>query len=258
MARRSVLLAVALVIALLGTALIVLYVKGIDSRATEGQELVSVLVATEKIEAGQAVSKAMEDGKIEERDVRKADVVEGAVSSIGAIQDLVALGAVFPGEQIVTQRFGTVGQQESLPIPDDMMAVSVELTDWERVAGFVSPGAEVAVFVTGYRDTRNPDPESEERGTVDTQMLLERSLVLGVGTTSVMTRTTEGEDGEEVVEQVPTTIITLAVTQAQAERLSFAGHHKELSIALLSDDSKTKFAPGVENKDVQAPGGQKR
>ena len=41
MARRSVLLAVAIVTALVGTLLIVMYVQGIDSRATEGQELVT-------------------------------------------------------------------------------------------------------------------------------------------------------------------------------------------------------------------------
>jgi pilus assembly protein CpaB len=52
MARRSILLFVALIIAALGTTMIVLYVQGIDARATEGQELVEVLTATEVINAG--------------------------------------------------------------------------------------------------------------------------------------------------------------------------------------------------------------
>ena len=52
MARRSALLIAAVLIAALGTAMILLYVKGIDDRAAQGQELVEVLTATEAIEAG--------------------------------------------------------------------------------------------------------------------------------------------------------------------------------------------------------------
>ena len=40
MARRSILLCVAFVIAALGTAMVILYVQGIEARATEGQALV--------------------------------------------------------------------------------------------------------------------------------------------------------------------------------------------------------------------------
>ena len=78
MARRSMLLIVAALIAALGTAMIVLYVKGIDDRATEGQELVEVLTAKESIEAGETVTAAQEAGKFELRKVRLDDMVEGA------------------------------------------------------------------------------------------------------------------------------------------------------------------------------------
>ena len=54
MARRSILLTVAVLIALVGTSLIVLYVQGIDARATADQELVEVLQATDVIDAGDA------------------------------------------------------------------------------------------------------------------------------------------------------------------------------------------------------------
>ena len=60
MARRSVLLIAAVLIAAVGTAMILLYVKGIDDRATRGQELVEVLTATETIEAGETVAAAQD------------------------------------------------------------------------------------------------------------------------------------------------------------------------------------------------------
>ena len=129
MARRSVLLIVAVLIALIGTSLIVLYVQGIDKRAAEGQELVEVLVATETIEAGEAVDEAQEAGKFEKKEVRRDDLVDGALSSTGSISGLVATGAIFPGEQLIAKKFGSMGDTESLAIPDDKIAISVELTD---------------------------------------------------------------------------------------------------------------------------------
>ncbi len=79
MARRSVLLLVAALIALAGTAMIVLYVQGIDARATKDQELVEVLVATETIDIGETVADAQDAGKIDKAEVRRADLVDGSL-----------------------------------------------------------------------------------------------------------------------------------------------------------------------------------
>ena len=179
MARRSMLLIAAVLIAALGTAMIVLYVQGIDDRATEGQELVEVLTATAVIEAGETVSAAQEAGKFEAKQVRRDDMVAGALDSTESIADLVALGTVYPGEQIISDRFGTFGSVENLVIPDDKMAISVELTDFERVAGFVNPGSEVAIFGSAaspirrlpdgteqtlvVRHSHRPDPRAGDR-----------------------------------------------------------------------------------------------
>ncbi len=248
MARRSVLLAVALVIALLGTGLIVMYVKGIDSRATAGQELVTVLVAADQIDAGEAVSAALADDKFTETEVRKADVVDGALTSTNDIKDMVALGAVFPGEQIVSQRFGSLGESEALVIPDNKIAVSIELTDPERVAGFVNPGSEVAVFVSADPASLLPDGGTMAQPT-RTELLLPRVQVIGVGTTSVTSRTTT-VDGEEVTEDVPRTILTVAVSQEDAEKLVFADRNGDVRFALLTADSKVNRSRGVSATDV--------
>ena len=252
MARRSVLLVVALVIALLGTGLIVLYVKGIDSRATAGQELVEVLVATDVIDTGETVASAMEAGKFEKGNVRRDDLVEGAIASTTEIQDLVALGTVFPGEQIVARRFGALGESESLVIPDNKIALSVELTDPERVAGFVNPGSEVAVFVSADLANLLPDGGTQALGP-RTQLLLPRALVIGVGTTSVTPRTTT-VDGEAVTEDLPRTILTLALDQDDAEKLIFADRNGDLNFALLTGDSKVGKSRGVTGRDVMSGG----
>ena len=252
MARRSVLLVVALVIALVGTMLIVLYVRGIDARATKGQELVEVLVATEPIEAGESVSAAKEAGKFDTKEVRRDDRVEGALGSTTAINDLVALSTVYPGEQILANRFGSLGDSETLVIPDDKIAMSVELTDFERVAGFVNPGSEVAIFNTVHVGGHQgqPNPEDGPLGLDQrTQLLLTRVMVIGVGTTTVSARTTTTEDGA-VTEEVPRTILTVAVSQADAEKLIWADRYGDLNFALLTEKSETSQKPGVRESDV--------
>ena len=249
MARRSVLLLVAALIALAGTAMIVLYVQGIDARATKDQELVEVLVATETIDLGESVAAAQDAGKIEKAEVRRADLVDGSLSSTTSIADDVAIGTIYPGEQLIAKKFGTLGDTESLVIPDDKMAVSVELTDFERVAGFVNPGNEVAVFATALDPVALlPDNKEQKLGSV-TRIVLTRVPVLGVGTTSVTSRTTKDEDGA-TTEEVARTILTIAVTQDEAERLIQADRNTELNFALLTDDSKTEDGPGAKLGDI--------
>lgn len=250
MARRSALLIAAVIIAAVGTAMIVLYVQGIDERATEGQELVEVLTATSVIEAGETVSAAQEAGKFEAKKVRRDDMVEGALDSTASITDLVALGSVYPGEQIISDRFGTMGEVQNLVIPDDKMAISVELTDFERVAGFVNPGSEVAIFGTAAAPVRRLPDGTEQTLSSVTRIILARVPVIGVGTTSVSSRTVTDEEGAQVVEEVPKTILTVAVTQEEAEKLVLADRTTDLTIALLGGDTKSQDEAGVGPIDI--------
>jgi pilus assembly protein CpaB len=245
MARRSVLLLVAALIALAGTAMIVLYVQGIDARATKDQELVEVLVATETIDTGESVADAQEAGKIEKSEVRRADLVDGSLSSTSSISDLVSIGTIYPGEQLIAKKFGSLGDTQSLVIPDDKMAVSVELTDFERVAGFVNPGNEIAVFATALDPVLLLPDNKEQKLASVTRIVLTRVPVLGVGTTSVTSRTTQNEDGATTEEEVARTILTIAVTQEEAERLIHADRSSELTFALLTDDSQVENGPGA-------------
>ncbi|MFC7361679.1 Flp pilus assembly protein CpaB [Nocardioides astragali] len=250
MARRSALLIAAVLIAAVGTAMIVLYVQGIDDRAAKGQELVEVLTATAVIEAGETVSAAQEAGKFEAKEVRRDDMVAGALDSTESITDLVALGSVYPGEQIISDRFGTLGDVQSLVIPDDKMAVSVELTDFERVAGFVNPGSEVAIFGTAAAPIRRLPDGTEETLSSVTRIILARVPVIGVGTTSVSSRTVTNEEGAQVVEEVPKTILTVAVTQEEAEKLVLADRTTEITIALLGGETKSQDKAGVNPVDI--------
>ena len=88
---------------------------------------------------------------------------------------LVALTRVFPNEQITASKFGSPGEQDTLTMPTGKFAISVNLSDTGRVAGFVSPGSEVALFLNG------PTGDSGEEGT---RVLLPEVQVIAVGQTT--------------------------------------------------------------------------
>jgi pilus assembly protein CpaB len=249
MARRSVALVVALAIAALGTTMIIWYVQGVDARAADGREYVEVLAATDLIEPGESVADAVDADKIRPRRVARDDVGPDALRSTSAIEDLVALSTVYPGQQLVAQQFGEPGGQQVLGIPGDRLAISVELTDPERVAGFVSPGSWVAIFVSGEPELYRQDGSTRKLPPL-TRVLLPKVQVLGVGDTTVTPRTTTDGDGTETTEQVPRTILTIAVSQREAERVIYGGRNGDLTFALRTEKSRVVDRPGTTARDL--------
>lgn len=244
MGRRAVLLLVAVLIAAAGTALVLLYVQGISSRATAEQQPVKVLTATVQIEAGETMATAQAAGKVDLVEWPEAKVMPSAVGSAESFQDQVALSTIFPGEQIIPEKFGDVGDQDVLSIPKGKMAVSVELTDPARVAGFVSPGAKVAVFVSGEPELIKSDGSTSPLPQI-TKLLLRKVEVIGVGQTTVLSTTRTTVEGEETTEEIPKTILTIAVTQDEAEQVFLSARTGELSFALLTGKSITKSSKGT-------------
>jgi pilus assembly protein CpaB len=242
MGRRTVLLIVAALIAALGTSMVFFYVRGADSRAEATQLPVQVLKAVSRIEPGETMADAQSKGKVQMGTVPRKQVLAGAVNTAAGMEDQVALSTIYPNEQIVTAKFGSAGDQQTLTIPDGNIAISVNLSDTGRVAGFVSPGANVAVFANGtVEDVKNGD---------FTRLLLPKVPVIAVGATTTISKTTTDAAGAQTTEQLPKTLFTLSVNQDQAERVMFASTHGELSFGLLNDTSKVTPAPGVTSKNL--------
>ncbi|WP_395694781.1 Flp pilus assembly protein CpaB [Nocardioides sp.] len=229
--RRSLVIGAALV-AVLGVALVVLYARGADQRAADRFDGVDVLVATQPISAGESVASAKSAGKIGTETVARADVLADAATSYAGIADQVALVTIYPGEQLIGDKLGSSGDAAAtLPIPAGKMAVSVNLTDAARVSGFLEPGSEVSVFLNGT------DPGT---GQPFTRLLLPRVTVLGVGSTAPVSTTTTDDGGNQTVEELPRTLLTVAVDQGQAQKVLYASTNGELAFALLNGQSAVK------------------
>jgi pilus assembly protein CpaB len=238
MDRRKILLVVAAIVAALGTLLVFLYVRGADDRAQQRYETVEVLRAVAPIEPGESIETAAQAGKLKLQPVPQTQLLTGYQTSIDGLSGTVALTRVYPGEQIIASRFGGSADiaTSQLPIPEGKLAISVNLSDTARVAGFVQPGSEVAIFLNGV------DPESQRPFT---RQLLTRVQVLGVGSTTPVSTTTTTTDGEQTTEQLPRTLITLALDKKDAQKVMFASSTGELTFALLTKSSRLPQDGGV-------------
>jgi pilus assembly protein CpaB len=233
MGRRTVLLIAALLVATLATSLVYLYVRSVDDRARAGERQVEVLVATGQIPAGTTGDQASANGWFDLKTVAQSSVADGAVSSIEPIQNLVAQSMIFPGEQILQQKFGPAGTATTLPLEPGQIAMSVQLSDPARVAGFVDAGTDVAIFLTSPGR-----PNSSGVAQPFTRTLLDRVPVLAKGQATVVNRTTQDANNQQQQEQIPAAILTLGVTQEQAQKIIFAQSQGELYFGLLNDDSE--------------------
>ena len=234
MDRRKVLLVVAAVIAALGTLLVFLYVRGADQRADQRYDAVQVLRAVKSIPPGETVEAAQAAGKIETGTVAREQLLADALTGVEPIAGQVAVTTIYPGEQIISSKFGATGTATGLTMPKGKFAISVQLGDTQRVAGFVNPGDNVAIFMNG----------SGPQGAF-TRLLLPTVQVIASGATTMTTTTTTTAAGAQTQEVFPRALMTLAVSQEEAERIMFATSSGELTFGLLNTDSKVAPSGGV-------------
>ena len=235
MERRRILVVAAALVACLGVALVLLYVRGADQRAQAAYATTKVLVATSTIAPGESMQEAANAGKVRLEDIVSNAVLPGAQSSTEALSDEVATTTIYRGEQIISAKFGmTVAAPSTLPIPAGMTAVTMNLSDSGRVAGFVAPGSEVSVFLA-YNDPASGKPY--------TRILIPKVQVLGVGSTAAVTPSSDGSSTSTAA-PVPDTLLTLGVTQDDAAKVIFGQQNGMLSVSLLTQDSKPATASG--------------
>jgi pilus assembly protein CpaB len=133
----------------------------------------------------------------------------------------------------------------ALAIPRGMMAVTIALCIPEAVAGNLRAGSEVAVFNTfaGHASTLTAGPnctgphQQQAYGSVRTQVVLSRVEVLSVGPSAASTRASNGSSVSTQNGQ----LVTLAVSQADAERVIGATEAGLPYLALLTSSSVTRL-----------------
>lgn len=223
MTRRLVTIVVAIGLGLAGTIAVLLYVKGADDRAVAGKRATAVLVAGRTIPAGTPISALVSGGYLRTERFPADSVPPDAVGSVGQLPaDNVVRDNVPAGELLRSTVVVPRGSTSAFTVPNGKIAVSVQLSDPQRVAGYVKPGSKVVVFSTGI----GADPKGKQAGT--------RTLLIDVEVLSVGAASSNASGS----------LVTLAVTQQEAERLIYSAGG--LYLGLEGDASNlSPSSPGV-------------
>ncbi|GAB3063195.1 hypothetical protein GCM10027053_27270 [Intrasporangium mesophilum] len=257
MNRRILAIIVAVLLAVGGGALVIMYAQNADERAIAEQTPSTVWVSKQLIPTGTTLKDAQRTGLIAETSVAAKAVPAGALQDINADNNsLLALSEIPPGQFLLAAGFGTtpVGTK-AIEVPSGMLAVSVALSDPARVGKFVTPGSHIAIYqsykIKDLRDT----PEAKilnENDIHGTSLLLSDVLVIGMGDSPLAgAAAQQPANGQATTTQGATGnfLVTVAVKPTDAPVLIHGINNRVLYAALRGSD--VKVDPGLEVTDLQ-------
>lgn len=257
--KRILVVLLAFVLALVGAALVLLYVSRADQRAIADQHPTTVWVAKESVAAGTTLRDAQRRGLIERTQVPARSVPDGALRTITADnRSLLAVSDVAPGEILLQARFGdTPTGRRAITVPPGRLAVAVELSDPGRVGQFVTPGSHIAIYrtakIVALADTPRAD-KINENDFKETSVLIGDALVIGMGDTALAgARDTQDEQQTGTGNNEPSFLVTVALTPKQSLLVVHQALNGEMYAALRGSDVTVDPRDSV--GDLNWPGG---
>ena len=153
MRRQTLVIPIALLLAVMAAAGVVLYTMNVKEEATTGGPTSTVVVASEDVPAGTQLDALIEEGKLVEQQIPENYIVPGAVGSLEELQGRTVSQPLLEGEQILANRIAELGSVPggTLGIPDGFTAYTVELRPEQTVANVLNRGDHVRVFATFAR-----------------------------------------------------------------------------------------------------------
>lgn len=222
MRRRLLAASAALVLALVGTVVLVAYVRGADARALAGVQTVDVLVVRQPVPAGTAAAELT--GLVATEQVPAKAAAEGRVTELADLAGQVATVDLQPGEQLLATRFAgpdDVQAPGTVAVPAGAQEVSVLLEPQRAVGGRLVAGDTVGVFLS------LGDPAS-------TRVVLHRVLVTQVQGAPAQAQASGDVEPASAGSAAPAAslMVTLALTAEQAEGVVFGAEHGTLWLSL--------------------------
>jgi pilus assembly protein CpaB len=262
MSRRVLVVVLAVLLAATGTAGVLLYVRQADARAVAGKETVSVLVAAKKVPAGTSVADARGSGLVRTEIMPKETVPDDTLLSgddLSGLDAQVAAGDIAAGQLLRRAMFVAKSvRADGLDIPDGKMVVSIAVNSAQEVAGYLKAGSMVTVFDTftvAENQGRTPAGDDLARNheyNQATRVLLPKVQVLAVGPAPQSTKSNSSTTSNDPNADV---LVTVAVTQAEAEKLVHGAQVGHLYLAMVPEGVVPSQSVGVDNRSVFGVGG---
>lgn len=224
--RNIIIIGVAVVLGLLAVYLANSYFSGVEEQQeqiAEEQALVRIAVATQPLDFGTPLT--ADNTRLVNWPAQS--VPEGAFTDIAAFAGgNVAIRPIAQGEPILKSR---ISERAILSenIPDDMRAVTIPVNEVAGVAGFVTPGDAVDVYMT----RAIPGGQDEKV----TSVVLENVQVVAI----------DRRASESSTEPQELKMATLLVDPDAAQRLTLAMESGRLSLALRNIENQTVGATRV-------------
>lgn len=233
MRRRLLAASAALVLLVVGTAVLLAYVQGADARALAGARTVDVLVIDAMVPAGTSGSELTALVRTETMPAKAA--LDGRVTDLAQLADRVSTVDLHVGEQLLISRFARPGEHRApgtVAVPDGLQEISVLLEPQRAVGGRLAAGDTVGIFLSA----------TFEAGPT-THAVLHSVLVTQVqGAPAPVAPAGEG-DPETASAGAPapssSLMVTFAVTAAQAEAVVFGVEHGSLWLSAEPNGAQT-------------------
>jgi pilus assembly protein CpaB len=233
MGRRTLLLITSILVAAVGTALIGLYVKGADTRATSKQTLLPVVVAKVDLAPGSTAGSS----DVEIQQWRKADLPPDYVTDPTSVIGKVTATQIYAKQAILKPMFTAKPAAAKIGITKGHMGISVELSDPERAAGLLTPGSLVNIFSI---------PNGGGNGGQKTPKIILKSIsVIQIGNENVASLSTPAPatagsgtaSNSASKDNVARTVVSLDLDEGQATDLLKANSNGTLYFGVLPTGS---------------------
>lgn len=223
--RRRLGIAVAILLAVIGTIGLVAYVNSAKDDAVAGENPTKVLVATTDIDAGTPVGELGTKTKVEE--VPAKVVAAGAITSLTDVRNTVTAVPMVAGEQLIASRFVSAGSEVAasggVVAPKGFLETTVSLEPARALGGLIRPGQRVAV-VASFTDTG--------------QVQQTRTVLGDVLVTNVQVTGTASGSSDSTADAVATSpqaklLVTMAVAPADLEKFVNAAEGGKVWLATV-------------------------
>jgi Flp pilus assembly protein CpaB len=207
----------ALALALGAVLLVFYYVAQERNRLQDGEELVSVWVATKNIPEGTAGS-TLESGRyVEQAEVERDLVAPGALLQPSDVGNKIVASTIYEGEQVSQLRFRTEAEKGiRAQLTGTLRAVQVPGSKNQLLVGTLESGDRVDIVATlkyKFVNFGSAPPGTSNEELTATRTVLRDILVLRPATTDGGGGVADGANKESAV--------LLAVTDAQSQKLNF-------------------------------------
>ena len=258
MDRKWIGVLISLVLAAVGTWVLVQYVNGADERALEGVETVDVLVVADTIPQGSSIQDV--STRVVRQSVPVSAQAAGSLDSLSGLDGTVTAVALVPGEQVIASRFITpqqAAEAQEFQIPDELLAVTVSLAPDRALGGELTPGDLVAVIATfapfeiNGVEPSEIDPDAEEPVTLEelpqtpntSGIIVHKAIVTNVQVEQLPAETTTETAEAQGVELAPTgnLLVTIATEAPYIEKIVFTAEWGRMWLAIEGELAAEEF-----------------